>query len=32
MIRYGIWDEDGNVTGKTFDDVKAEREAAKAAR
>lgn len=32
MIGWGMWDEDGNDTGKTFDDVRAEEEAARAAR
>ena len=27
MIKWGMWDEDGNETGKTFEDVKAEMEA-----
>lgn len=25
LIKWGIWDEDGNKTGKTFEDVKAEK-------
>ena len=32
MINWGMWDEDGNETGKTFDDVRADQEAARAAR
>ena len=32
MIGWGMWDEDGNDTGKTFDDLRAEQEAERAAR
>ena len=32
MINWGIWDEDGNETGKTLEDVQAELEAERAAR
>ena len=27
MIKWGMWDEDGNETGKTFEDVQREMEA-----